>query len=119
MVLRSNNTPEWREITENVLKLDISDLNSNPVLIENDIIVECIEKGCIVVSYSFNTTSASSIKASLKILFDVLFRFLEVEKTLQKYSAPVIQVNGYIYCPEKFAEGKLSHFVQRWQKFTG
>lgn len=102
MVLRSNDTPEWREITENVLKLDISDLNSNPVLLENDIIVDSIEKGCIVVS--FNTISGNSIKASLRKLFDVLFRLLEMEKTLQKYSAPVIQVNGYIYCPEKFAE---------------
>lgn len=111
MVLRSNDTPEWREITENVLKLDISDLNSNPVLLENDIIVDSIEKGCIVVS--FNTMSGNSIKASLRKLFDVLFRLLEMEKTLQKYSAPVIQVNGYIYCPEKFAEGKLYHFVQR------
>lgn len=88
MVLRSNDTPEWREITENVLKLDISDLNSNPVLLENDIIVDSIEKGCIVVS--FNTISGNSIKASLRKLFDVLFRLLEMEKTLQKYSAPVI-----------------------------
>lgn len=111
MVLRSNDTPEWREITENVLKLDISDLNSNPVLLENDIIVDSIEKGCIVVS--FNTISENSIKASLRNLFDVLFRLLEMEKTLQKYSAPVIQVNGYIYCPGKFAEGKLYNFVQR------
>lgn len=111
MVLRSNDTPEWRKITENVLKLDISDLNSNPVLLENDIIVDCIEKGCIVVS--FNTASGNSIKASLKKLFDVLFRLLEMEKTLQKYKVPVIQVNGYIYCPEKFAEGKQYHFVQR------
>lgn len=111
MVLRSNDTPEWREITENVLKLDISDLNSNPVLLENDIIVDSIEKGCIVVS--FNTISGNSIKASLRKLFDVLFRLLEMEKTLQKYSAPVIQINGYIYCSGKFAEGKLYHFVQR------
>lgn len=111
MVLRSNDTPEWREITENVLKLDISDLNSNPVLLENDIIVDSIEKGCIVVS--FNTISGNSIKASLRKLFDVLFRLLEMEKTLQKCSVPVIQVNGYIYCPEIFAEGKLYHFVQR------
>lgn len=105
MVLRSNDTPEWREITENVLKLDISDLNSNPVFLENDIIVDSIEKGCIVVS--FNTISGNSIKALLRKLFDVLFRLLEMEKTLQKYSASVIQVNGYIYCPEIFAEGKL------------
>lgn len=111
MVLRSNDTAEWSEITENVLKLDISDLNSNPKLRENDVIVECIEKGCIIVSW--NTISENPIKASLKILFDVLFRFLEVEKTLQKYNVPMIQVNGYIYCPEKFAEGKLSHFSQR------
>ena len=104
MVLRSNQTKEWTEITENVLKLDLRDLNSNPVLKENNIAVDSIEKGCLVVS--FNTASGIPIQHCLKLLFEVLFEVLEIESTLQKHNVSEIRINGYVYCPEQFKEGR-------------
>lgn len=52
MVLRSNDTPEWKKITENAMKTNLVNLNSNPVLKENDIVVDSFEKGCLVVSFN-------------------------------------------------------------------
>lgn len=46
-------------------------LHSNPVLKENDIVVDSFEKGCLVVS--FYKAYGYSIKDCLKILFDELF----------------------------------------------
>lgn len=71
MVLRFNDILEWREIIENVFKLDILDFNFNLVFFENDIIVDFIEKGCIVVS--FNIILGNLIKVLFRKLFDVLF----------------------------------------------
>lgn len=108
MVLRSNQTKEWTQITENVLKLDLRDLNSNPVLEENNIAVDSIEKGCLVVS--FNTASGVPIQHCLKLLFEVLFEVLDIESTLQKCNVSEIRINGYVYCPEKFKEGNNIFF---------
>lgn len=69
MVLRSNDTSEW--ITENAMKTNLANLHSNPVLKENDIVVDSFEKGCLVVS--FYKAYGYPIKDCLKILFDELF----------------------------------------------
>ena len=109
MVLRSNQTKEWTQITENVLKLDLCDLNSNPVLQENNIVVDSIEKGCLVVS--FNTASGVPIQHCLKLLFEVLFEVLDIESTLQKNNVSEIRINGYVYCPEQFKEGRCIRII--------
>lgn len=106
MVLRSNETPEWKRIMEHAMETNLADLNSNPVLKENDIVVDSFEKGCIVVS--FNTAYGYPIKDCLKILFNELFQVLDVEATLQDYSVSIIRVSGYIYYPENFPNGKTS-----------
>lgn len=103
MVLRSNETPEWKRIMEHAIETNLADLNSNPVLKENDIVVDSFEKGCLVVS--FNTAYGYPIKDCLKILFNELFQVLDVEATLQDYSVSIIRVSGYIYYPENFPNG--------------
>ncbi|XP_061178803.1 ankyrin-3-like [Saccostrea echinata] len=100
MVLRSNNASEWKEITENMLKMDLHDLNSNIILKENDIVIDDFEKGCLVIN--FNISGGNAMKNFLKTLFEVIFQEVKVETTLRKYEASSIHIYGYFYRPEEF-----------------
>lgn len=104
MVLKSNQTEAWKKIEDNFLKIDLEELNSNPVLRENDFVVDNIEKGSVVVS--LNTSNGIQIKDCLRNLFNVLYEVLDIESILQKCNASEIRVHGYIYCPEEFKEGR-------------
>ncbi|XP_062581961.1 uncharacterized protein LOC134243737 isoform X2 [Saccostrea cucullata] len=106
MVLRSNDTSEWREITENMMEMDLQDLNSSAILKENDIIVDGFEKGCLVVNLS--VSGGNGINDSMKTLFEVIFEELKAETTLLKYQASSIHIYGYFYCPEEFHSKDVS-----------
>lgn len=100
MVLRANETREWNEITENVMNIDLQDLNSNPLIRENDIVFESFEKGCLVIN--LNISDGFPIKTLLHIVFEILFEELKATVILQKYETSEVQIFGYFYCPEEF-----------------
>ncbi|XP_056000947.1 serine/threonine-protein phosphatase 6 regulatory ankyrin repeat subunit A-like isoform X2 [Ostrea edulis] len=100
MVLRANETREWNEITENVMNIDLQDLNSNPLIRENDIVFESFEKGCLVIN--LNISDEFPIKTLLHIVFEILFEELKATVILQKYETSEVQIFGYFYCPEEF-----------------
>nr|XP_022298797.1 uncharacterized protein LOC111107745 [Crassostrea virginica] len=104
MVLRASPNEEWNQIVEDATKLDLDVLNRNPVLKENKISIEAIQKGCLVVC--FNTANNVSLEESLYNLFSVMFEFLKIDSKLQKSDVSTFQVNGYIYIPENFKKGE-------------
>lgn len=103
IVLKSITTSAWEIFTERITAIDLSDLNSDPVLKEAGITVNTIERGCVVVSLT--TAYGVPIKTSLTKLFAVLFRVLKFELTLRKCNVSELNISGYVYCPEKFYEG--------------
>lgn len=111
IVLRSIDTPAWEKFTERITAIDLSDLNSHPVLREAGITVDTIERGCVVVSLT--TAYGVPIKTSLTKLFAVLFRVLKIELTLQKCNVYELNISGYVYCPERFYEGLDSDKCQQ------
>ena len=109
IVLRASPNEEWNQIEEDATKLDLDVLNKNPVLKENKIFIEAIQKGCLVVC--FNTANNVSLEESLYNLFSVMFEFLKIDSKLQKSDVSTFQVNGYIYIPENFKKGKFTELI--------
>lgn len=111
IVLKSIDTSAWETFTERITAIDLSDLNSDPVLKEAGITVNTIERGCVVVSLT--TAYGVPIKTSLMKLFAVLFRVLKFELTLRKCNVSELNISGYVYCPERFYGGQDSDKCQQ------
>jgi hypothetical protein len=116
MVLRSSDTREWKEITDNVMNIDLQDLNSNPQLRENDIVIDSFEKGCLLVNLSI--ADGFPIKTSLSLLFKILFEELKADVILQKYETSVVQIFGYFYCLEEFKKKGTCKIVNVFSYFS-
>lgn len=85
--------------------IDFFDLNFDLVLKEVGIIVNIIERGCVVVS--FIIVYGVFIKIFFMKFFVVLFWVLKFELILWKCNVLELNISGYVYCLERFYEGNI------------
>lgn len=109
MVIRAPLTPAWQQIKDNMCRLNPLQLNDKAMLKENGVILEKIEKGCLVIDVSMD--NIDPLETNLQRIAHVLYEEGDVENVMQVHDTDALTIKGYIYNPEMYIHDDCSDTV--------
>ncbi|XP_061188790.1 uncharacterized protein LOC133196963 [Saccostrea echinata] len=98
-VLHSDD-PAFQELAENATNLNIEEINEMPALKDNDVSINEIKRGSLVISFIYKVND--TLEKTLDKIFRCIFKKEKTEEVFKKHSRENVTVFGYIYNPQEY-----------------
>ncbi|XP_062578588.1 helicase with zinc finger domain 2-like isoform X2 [Saccostrea cucullata] len=99
IVLQSDE-PAFQELIENASGLNIEEINELPALKDNDVSINNIKKGSLVISFVYK--NQDTLKKTLEMIFKCIFTKEKIEEVFRKHQIQHATVTGYIYDHQEY-----------------
>ncbi|XP_061163419.1 helicase with zinc finger domain 2-like [Saccostrea echinata] len=93
-VLHSDD-PAFQELTENASGLSIEEINELPALKDNNVSINEIKRGSLVISFMYN--NKDTLEKNLDRIFQGIFTKEKIEEVFRRHQVQNVTVKGYIY----------------------